>query len=84
MLSSQVGGRLRTLTTDAEIENALLRHGRQLAVFAQMMQHCKETPLAEEDYEVRITRGFTLLKSQPLNIAPGRHALRRLARRHPE
>jgi type III restriction enzyme len=73
-LSGQVVGRLRTyLTSDAEIENALLRHGRQLAefVFAQMMQHYKETPLAEEDYEVRVTRGFTLLKSQPLNIAPG-------------
>ena len=36
-----------------------------------MMQHYKETPLAEDDYEVRVTRGFTLLKSQPLNIAPG-------------
>jgi type III restriction enzyme len=73
-LAGQVVGRLQTyLATDPEIESALLRHGRQLAefVFAQMMQHYKETPLDEEDYEVRVTRGFTLLKSQPLNIAPG-------------
>jgi type III restriction enzyme len=73
-LAGQVVGRLRAyLATDLEIESALLRHGRQLAefVFAQMMQHYKETPLAEDDYEIRVTRGFTLLKSQPLNIAPG-------------
>jgi type III restriction enzyme len=73
-LAGQIVARARTyLTSDAEVESALLRHGRQLAefVFAQMMQHYKETPLAEDDYEVRVTRGFTLLKSQPLNIAPG-------------
>ena len=73
-LSAQVVARLRTyLDTDAAVESALLRHGRQLAefIFTQMMQHYKETPLAEDDYEVRVTRGFTLLKSQPLNIAPG-------------
>jgi len=73
-LAGQVVERLRAyLATDAEIEGALLRHGRQLSefIFSQMMQHYKETPLAEDDYEVRVTRGFTLLKSQPLNIAPG-------------
>lgn len=73
-LAAQVIARLGTyLTTDTEIESALLRHGRQLAefIFSQMMQHYKETPLAEDDYEVRVTRGFTLLKSQPLNITPG-------------
>jgi type III restriction enzyme len=61
--------------SDAEIESALLRHGRQLSefVFAQMMQHYRETPLAEDDYEVRVTRGYTLLLSQPLNIAPGQN-----------
>jgi type III restriction enzyme len=72
-LAGQLVGRLRTyLVMDAEIESALLRHGRQLAefVFAQMMQHYKETPLAEDDYEIRVTRGFNLLKPQPLNIAP--------------
>lgn len=73
-LAAQLVGRLRSyLETDDEIENALLRHGRQLAdfVFAQMMQHYSETPMAEDDYDVKVTRGFTLLKSQPLNIAPG-------------
>ena len=55
------------LDTDAEMENVLLRNGRQLAefIFAQMMQHYSETPLGDDDYEVRMTRGFTLLKAQP-------------------
>jgi type III restriction enzyme len=73
-LASQITARVRSyLSTDAEIENVLLRHGRQLAdfVFAQMMQHYHETPLGEDDYDVRITRGFTLLKAQPLNMAQG-------------
>ena len=73
-LAGQVVARVRSyLETDAEVENVLLQHGRQLAefVFAQMMQHYKETPLAEDDYEVRIARGFTLLQAQPLNVAPG-------------
>ena len=61
-LAGQTVARLRSyLETDEEVESALLRHGRQLAefVFAQMMQHYKETPLAEDDYEVRVTRGFS-------------------------
>ena len=73
-LAGQIVARLRSyLEADEEVESALLRHGRQLAefVFAQMMQHYRETPLAEEDYEVRVTRGFTLLRSQPMNIAQG-------------
>ena len=52
-------------TTDAEVENVLLRHGRQLAdfIFAQMMHHYNETPLGEDDYEVtRHTR---------IHVAPG-------------
>lgn len=51
-LSGQVVARVRTyLDTDAAVESALLRHGRQLAefIFTQMMQHYKETPLAEDD-----------------------------------
>jgi type III restriction enzyme len=73
-LAGQVVGRIRSyLLTDAEIENVLLRHGRQLAdfVFAQMMQHYRETPLSEDDYQVTVTRGFMLLESQPMNIAQG-------------
>jgi type III restriction enzyme len=76
-LAGQVVGRLRTyLDADAEVENALLRHGRQLAdfVFAQMMQHYKETQLGEEDYEVKVTRGFTLIQPPPLNVSGGQHA----------
>ena len=73
-LASQIVARVRSyLEIDAEIENVLLRHGRQLAdfIFAQMMNHYRETPLGEDDYDVRITRGFMLLQAQPMNIVPG-------------
>jgi type III restriction enzyme len=42
-------------------------------VFAQMMQRYRETALSEDDYEVRVTRGFTLLRPQPLNMVPGQN-----------
>lgn len=73
-LAGQVVARLRSyLETDAEVDNALLRHGRQLAdfIFAQMMQHYNETPLGEDDFDVKVTRGFRLLEAQPLNVTPG-------------
>jgi len=73
-LSGQVVERVKSyLTTDAEVENVLLRHGRQLAefVFGQMMNHYHETPLTEDDYQVTVTRGFMLLEAQPMNVAPG-------------
>jgi type III restriction enzyme len=73
-LAGQVVTRLRSyLHTDSEVDNALLRHGRQLAdfIFAQMMQHYHETPLGEDDFEVKVTRGFRLLEAQPLNLTPG-------------
>ncbi len=37
------------VATDAEVEKVLLSHRRQLAdfVFAQMMEHYRETPLGE-------------------------------------
>lgn len=73
-LASQIVARIHSyLDGDAEVENVLLRNGRQLAefIFAQMMQHYAETPLGEEDYEVRVTRGFTLLQPQPFNVVPG-------------
>lgn len=76
-LAGQVIGRIRSyLDTDADLENVLLRNGRQLAdfIFHQMMEHYEETPLGEDDYEVRVTRGFVLLQPQPLNIAPGQRA----------
>lgn len=73
-LAGQLVARISSyLETGAEIENVLLRNGRQLAefIFAQMMQNYVETPLGEDDYEVRVTRGFTLLQAQPFNIVPG-------------
>ena len=70
-LAGQMVARIRSYLSDAsEIENVLLRHGRQLAdfIFAQMMNHYRETPLSEDDYEVRVTRGFTLLQAQPMSV----------------
>lgn len=73
-LAGQVVERVKSyLTTDAELENVLLRHGRHLAdfIFAQMMTHYRETPLSEDDYEVTVTRGFMLLQAQPMNVSAG-------------
>jgi type III restriction enzyme len=73
-LASQIVARVRSyLPGDAEVENVLLRHGRQLAdfIFGQMAQHYRETLLGDEDYEVRVPRGFTLLQAQPMNVVPG-------------
>ena len=73
-LAGQMVARIRAyLADDTEVENVLLRHGRQLAdfIFAQMMDHYRETPLGEDDYEVTITRGFMLLQAQPMNVPQG-------------
>jgi len=35
------------------------------------MQHYHETPLGDDDFEVRVTKGFRTLDSQPLNLVPG-------------
>jgi len=73
-LAGQVVARVRSyLEGDAEVENVLLRHGRQLAdfIFAQMMNHYRETPLGEDDYEVHVTRGFMLLQAQAMNVPHG-------------
>ena len=73
-LASQVVERVKSyLTTTAEVENVLLRQGRHLAdfIFAQMMTHYRETPLSPEDYQVNVTRGFTLLEAQPINAIQG-------------
>jgi type III restriction enzyme len=76
-LTGQVVARVRSyLGTDAEVENVLLSHGRQLAdfVFTQMMEHYRETPLGEEDYEARVTHGFTRLRPQPFAVPTGQAA----------
>lgn len=73
-LAGQVVSRVRSyLADEAEVENVLLRHGRQLAdfIFAQMMEHYRETPMQEDDYEVTVTRGFMLLQAQPMNVPNG-------------
>jgi type III restriction enzyme len=73
-LAGQLVARVRSyLADEAEVENVLLRHGRQLAdfIFAQMMAHYRETPLTEDDYEVTVTRGFMLLQARPMNVAQG-------------
>lgn len=73
-LAGQVVARMKSyLANDAEVENVLLRHGRHLAdfIFAQMMNHYRETPLGEDDYEVTVTRGFMLLQAQPMNVPAG-------------
>ena len=61
------------LAAKSEVENVLIAHGRTLAdfVFAQMMQHYSETALGEEDYEVRVTNGFTMLRPQPFSVPTG-------------
>jgi type III restriction enzyme len=77
-LAGQTVGRIRAyLDTEGDVENVLLRNGRQLAdfIFHQMREHYAEAPLGEGDYEVRVTRGFALLQPQPLNVAPGQKAL---------
>jgi type III restriction enzyme len=73
-LAGQVVARVKSyLADDAEVENVLLRHGRHLAdfIFAQMMNHYRETLLGEDDYEVTVTRGFMLLQAQPMNVPAG-------------
>ncbi|RYY23231.1 MAG: restriction endonuclease subunit R [Sphingomonadales bacterium] len=73
-LAGQMVSRVRSyLVDEAEVENVLLRHGRQLAdfIFAQMIEHYRETPMQEEDYEVTVTRGFMLLQAQPMNVPNG-------------
>jgi type III restriction enzyme len=73
-LAGQVVARVKSyLDNDLGVENVLLRHGRDLAnfVFSQMMHHYRETPLGEEDYQVTVTRGFTLLQAQAMNVPAG-------------
>ena len=42
-----------------------------MPIFAQMMNHYRETLLGEDDYEVTVTRGFMLLQAQPMNVPQG-------------
>lgn len=76
-LSGQLVARVRSyLAGDAKVENVLLRNGKQLAdfIFGQMMNHYRETPLGEDDYQVTVTRGFIVLEGQLFNVPPGQRA----------
>lgn len=68
-LAGQLVAHLKTyLPDERDIENVLIYHQRPLTdfVFAQMMQHYWETPT---DYEVKVNRGFTMLR--PNNYTMG-------------
>jgi type III restriction enzyme len=38
------------------------------------MQHYRETALGEDDFEVRVTHGFTMLRPQPFSVPTGQAA----------
>lgn len=74
-LSGQMVARLRSyLSSDEDVENVLLVHGKDLArfIFEQMKQHYWETPT---DYRATVSRGFQLLRPQAFNV-PNREAVR--------
>jgi type III restriction enzyme len=74
-LSDQMVSRLRAyLSTEEDVENVLLVHGKDLArfIFEQMKQHYWETPT---DYRATISRGFQLLRPQAFNV-PNQEAVR--------
>lgn len=66
-LANQVVRHLQSyLSTDEQVENVLLYNQKSLKdfVFAQMMEHCWETPT---EYEVRVSKGFSILKPNNYN-----------------
>jgi type III restriction enzyme len=67
-LAGQIVARLRQyLTSEADVENVLLAHGKTLArlVFEQMKTHYWETPT---DYRATVSKGFQLLRPQAFNV----------------
>lgn len=68
-LAGQVVAHLRTyLTTEDDVENVALNHGKEWAdfIFQQMKDHYWETPT---DYRAKVTRGFRVLKAQNFNVS---------------
>lgn len=68
-LAGQVVTHLRSyLGSDEDVENVLLYHQRPLSelIFTQMMGHYWESPT---DYEVRVSKGFTVLKPNNYNVS---------------
>lgn len=72
-LAGQVVARLKEyLSTDDEVETALIQHATALAenvIFPQMMNHYEETATT---FRVRIERGFQSLKAQNLSNPNGK------------
>jgi type III restriction enzyme len=67
-LAGQIVAHLRSyLTNEEQVENVLLYQQKSLNnfIFTQMMRHCWETPT---DYEVKVSKGFTLLKPNNYNV----------------
>jgi type III restriction enzyme len=74
-LSGQMVARVRSyLSDEADVENVLLVHGKDLArfIFEQMKAHYWETPT---DYRATVSRGFQLLRPQAFNV-PNDRAVR--------
>jgi type III restriction enzyme len=70
-LAAQVVGRLKSyLPIEDDIHNVLQHHRRSLAelIWTQMKAHVHEEPI---DFTAKITRGFTVLRSRPLNSVDG-------------
>ena len=68
-LAGQVIAHLRTyLTTEADVENVALNHGKEWAdfIFQQMKDRYWETPT---DYRAKVTRGFRVLKARNFNVS---------------
>jgi type III restriction enzyme len=74
-LSGQMVARASSyLSDEADVENVLLVHGKDLArfIFEQMKTHYWETPT---DYRATVSRGFQLLRPQAFNV-PNDRAVR--------
>lgn len=68
-LSGQMVAHLRSyLSTDADVENVCLGHGKSIAVFVlqQMLGHYRETPA---DYRAKVVRSFRTLKPMAVAVA---------------
>lgn len=68
-LASQMVDRIKSyLTSESDVENVCLVHGKELArfIFEQMKRHYWETPT---DYQATISRGFQILSPQAFNVS---------------
>jgi type III restriction enzyme len=73
-LAGQLVGRLKQyLTSEDDVTNVLQYHQKPLSefIFAQMKDHVWETPT---DYQVNVTRGFSILRPNNFNLHSGESA----------